>query len=260
MKYLYIILFAQLTFGQITLTVSGTTYNIISDTQFDVGTSTAYAEGIEFCASTSSGIALPIVYPDMRYQSEHFRGPVFNFHGHLIHATYQWVDRNRVIHYSSSSDTFIPVIGDYYYNGFGMYRFPENGGEAFDVNSEYPWRSFDRDGLPDIRFQFLDGFFLDTPTPEAGNFLLSVRPEDVSLVQSSSDVPFQIGTTVIASTQTGSGRQRGTVQGFFRVVRSHGNNIWELSLLYSSEYLNLSFNVPAYLFYTYQVNFIDPRP
>ena len=50
MRYLLIaILFAWVskTYSQVTLTVSGTTYDLIADRNFDVGTSVAYVQGYE---------------------------------------------------------------------------------------------------------------------------------------------------------------------------------------------------------------------
>ena len=63
MKYIILLLICGFANAQITLTVSGTTYNVIADTEFDIGTSIAYIEGSESCASTNSMVSLELPAP-----------------------------------------------------------------------------------------------------------------------------------------------------------------------------------------------------
>ena len=59
-----VMLYVGVSSAQATLTVSGTTYDLIADRNFDVGTSVAYAEGYEAARSSYSFISTPTLRVD----------------------------------------------------------------------------------------------------------------------------------------------------------------------------------------------------
>ena len=240
MRTLIILLFSLTVNAQITLTVSGTTYNIIADQQFNVGTSIAYAEGVQFCASLGTGAVLPIVYPDMRYVNTAATGTYFNVRtGVEIDGLYVWENRDNMQFYSSSITEFIPLNGEYIGANVPhiiQYLYTYNNGVAvsttFTNYPAYPSGS--------IVWKFLDPFYSTTPTVENGNYALTIDPSDIDEPEVTSGLSFEIDDMLYI----GDLAEPNIVYGLFRIVRHIEGIIWEVSPIYyvgEVNYQNMQF-------------------